>query len=133
MNCRGKSIGLLKPCVVVAVLLLPNAGCGRRQTQVSDRGQAKQVLVAVLENWKAGASVDEQRELKPPIYVAEELWQNGSQLEDYQLDGEGELTGTNVRFHVTLVLPDEKRPASNRKVRYLVTTTPAHTVAREDR
>jgi hypothetical protein len=67
------------------------------------------------------------------VYVAEELWLSGSQLTDYQLTSPGEVFGSNIRFKVKLKCSDSKGGTTDRQLKYLVTTTPACTIAREDR
>ena len=110
------------------------AGCAKQALPVSDVEQATALIKQTFDDWKAGASLADQRDKSPPVYVAEELWLNGASLEEYELDGPGEVIGTNVRFHVTLECAGDRGKASkDRQLKYLVTTTPACTIAREDR
>lgn len=69
----------------------------------------------------------------PPVYVVEDLWTPSFQLLEYTIDSDGELYGSNVRLPVTLTGHGKNRETIRRQVKYLVTTTPALTVAREDR
>lgn len=116
-----------------AVLLIVAAGCGAPGAAPSDPQLAKQLLEKTLDAWKQGATVAEIRGQKPPVYVAEDIWLAGATLQDYQLVGDGELFGTNIRFHVKLKYAANRSAARQLDVKYLVTTTPALTIAREDR
>lgn len=108
-------------------------GCGPRSMPVSDVDKATVLMTKTLDAWKAGETLDEQRKQSPPVYVADELWLNGAQLKEYSLNGPGEVFGTNVRFKVKLKLIDSKGAGKERELKYLVSTTPANTIAREDR
>lgn len=116
-----------------ACLLLQLAGCGQPTAATSDVEQATALITQTLDDWKAGATLDQQRTKSPPVYVAEELWLNGAKLKDYQLTEPGEVFGTNVRFKVTLQCAEKSGATKDRTLKYLVTTTPARTIAREDR
>jgi hypothetical protein len=109
-------------------------GCGGRPTvAVSDPSAARRLLDETLQAWQSGKTVEELRQSNPPVYVAEDLWQQGRRLEDFAIDGAGEVFGTNIRLGVTLRTIDAKGKPANRHLTYLVTTTPANTIAREDR
>lgn len=127
--------GLRQPLWSYCALLLVSAvvGCQSRTVPTSDLEQATKLITATLDDWRAGDSLGAQRDKSPPVYVAEELWLNGERLEGYELAGPGELFGTNVRFHVRLRCSRQSGPTRQREVNYLVTTTPACTIAREDR
>jgi hypothetical protein len=109
-------------------------GCSSPSVAPSDVEQATELIKVALDKWQAGETLDSLRESKPPVYVADELWQQGIVLESYELLTPGEPFGTNVRFNVQLVSRDGRsQAAKKRTVKYLVTTTPAFTIAREDR
>jgi len=120
---------------VAAVLLFlaPAGGCGRSGPAISDVEAATELLKTSFESWKSGGTVASLREATPPVYVAEELWDDGFVLSDFTIDGNGELYGTNVRLLVTLNGKDKRGSAVSRQLKYLVTTTPALTIARGDR
>ena len=110
------------------------AGCtGQPAVTVSDPEAAVKLVDESFQVWKAGRSPDELRQRVPPVYVAEDLWRQGFQLTDYSIDGSGEMFGTNVRVRVTLKGNGLRGEPINRQMKYLVTTTPAMTIAREDR
>lgn len=125
-NLLGVGVLCLMACFV--------AGCAKQAPQVSDVEQATVLIKQTFDDWKAGASLAAQRDKSPPVYVAEELWLNAAKLKKYELNGPGEVFGTNIRFHVTLECAGNGGKESNdRQFKYLVTTTPACTIAREDR
>jgi len=108
-------------------------GCGPRNVPVSDGEQATQLLSETLQAWQSGATVEDQRQKTPPVYVAEEMWLGGTKLDRFEITQPAELFGTNVRLGVRLTCVDQRGSKREREVTYLVTTTPALTVAREDR
>lgn len=125
-NVLGVGVLCLMACLV--------AGCAKQAPQVSDVEQATVLIKQTFDDWKAGASHATQRDKSPPVYVAEELWLNGANLKEYELNGPGEVFGTNIRFHVTLKCAGSgSNELNGRQLKYLVTTTPACTIAREDR
>ena len=109
------------------------AGCGRPAPAVSNVEAAIELLKTSFESWKSGGTVASLREATPPVYVAEEMWDNGFRLTSFSIDDDGELYGTNVRLLVTLTGTDKGGLAVSRQLKYLVTTTPALTIARADR
>lgn len=110
-----------------------SVGCGPPEVPQSDIHQSRQLLIETLDAWVAGETLDAQRAKDPPVYVAEDLWFGKTSLNRYELNGDGEQAGTNVRFRVTLHCGGGNSRSKPRKVYYLVTTVPAQTIAREDR
>ncbi len=119
--------------LATAPLLLLISGCQTSAVNVSDADKAYQLLNEVLDHWKAGRSVDDVRTSTPPIYVSDDMWQSSFELKEFTIVGPGEKYGTNVRLRAKLRCVGEKGKSVDTEVRYLVTTTPALTVAREDR
>lgn len=127
MNRRSLLLGSL--CLIA----LSTVGCEPSPMPVSDVDKATALITKTFEAWKAGESLDAQRERSEPVYVADEQWLNGAQLKEYTLSGPGEVFGTNIRFKVKLKMIDNKGAEKEREAKYLVSTTPANTIAREDR
>lgn len=117
---------------LLLLLALP-IGCGRTSASPSDAQAAARLIQESMDAWKAGATVAQMREKSPPVYVADELWLGGTALSDYELVGQGETFGTNIRFHAVLHCAEGRGKAKKRTVKYLVTTTPVYTISREDR
>ncbi|MCR9293661.1 MAG: hypothetical protein NXI32_13135 [bacterium] len=117
--------------LVCWALLLLVFGC-RGSVAKSDMSQAEELLKQTLEDWKRGVTVAELRDRETPVYVAEDLWQSGYRLLEFSTIGSGEERGTNVRFAVQLTC--ESPGGKKRRVRadYVISTTPACTVARLD-
>jgi len=124
---------LIKETALVLLFFTLVAGCGRTGPAISDVAAATELLQASFESWKSGGTVASLRQASPPVYVAEEMWDDGFVLSDFTIDGNGEMYGTNVRFSVTLNGKDKRGSTVSRQLKYLVTTTPALTIARADR
>lgn len=130
----------------LAIMMCSGCGGGYAVPSNSDRNVAKRILSDSLQAWRDGKTLQEQRELTPPVYVADEQWLRGASLESFTVEDEGEEFGPSIRFWVTLVssAPQSsaegqaagrsarKRASQTRKVRYIVATVPAYSVARED-
>ncbi|MEZ6134579.1 MAG: hypothetical protein R3C53_06695 [Pirellulaceae bacterium] len=85
-----------------------------------------------MDAWKSGATVDDQLSHSPPVYVSDELWQDGFQLINYQLIGDSEPYGPNVRVQVELECKRPSERARKYVVCYLISTAPAITIARQE-
>lgn len=120
----------LRSVLVMLAVCVPLNGCGRRVAETTDIESAKAALTLALEAWKSGDSVEQLKSLSPPVYVADEQWQDGTQLLDYALSNEGTQYGPNVKFQVELTITIEKKREQRTRVEYLVTTKPATTIAR---
>jgi hypothetical protein len=127
MNCRAACQKL------IAVTAILSFGCNQNAVPVSDTDAAKALLETSLSAWKDGKSVADMRSLTPPVYASEELWNTDLKLSNFVIDGDGELYGTSVKFRVTLEGTDKDGGNVSKQFEYLVTTTPALTIARSDR
>ncbi len=118
-------------CLFLGIMI---PGCAPQTlVAVSDVDAATALLEDSFKSWKSGKTVDDLRLSVPPVYVSEELWEQGCRLNDFSIDRQSEQYGTNVRVHVTLKGTDKKGADFLRTMKYLVTTEPAMTIAREDR
>lgn len=108
------------------------AGCRAPVVETSDANAANEIVISTFQQWKSGRTIDDLRNAQPPIYVAEDLWFRGYQLKDFSVERPAEVHGTNIRFGMKLRLVDLKGKESSQSVNYLVTTTPAVTIARQD-
>ncbi len=115
-------------------LLLLAFGCKAqpREAPRPDPEAAKQLIIEVLDDWRAGAKVQDRKHRSPPQYVAEELWSSGQHLLSYQLLSDGQSAGKSVRFEVLLNLRTTSGELHKQAASYLVTTEPARTVTRTD-
>jgi hypothetical protein len=100
--------------------------------QASDANAATRVITDTFQQWQSGSTVDDLRNAQPPVYVADDFWIRGYQLRDFSVEKPAETHGTNIRLRMKLRLVDLKGKESAHSINYLVTTTPAVTIARED-
>ncbi len=119
-------------CLGVAAVLLWQSGCSPAAVPMSDTNKAKELVQSMLDEWKAGTSMDGMKLRNPPIYVTEDLWRSSAKLDDYALVGESEVLGSNIRFQVKLKCTNKSGKLIEKSVRYIVTTQPALTMVRED-
>ncbi len=115
-----------------AAALIFSFGCSPSTAPMSDATIARELLQSMLEQWKAGEGMSELKKRDPPVYMAEDLWKNNSKLEDYAIEGESEVLGSNIRFQVKLKCNNRTGKVVEKSVRYLVTTKPALTIVREE-
>jgi hypothetical protein len=121
------------PVAIATTLTMLSTGCVRTPAVAkSDVNDAEEVITRSFGQWKSGRTPDDLRNAQPPIYVADDFWLRGYQLTDFSMEKPGELYGTNVRFRMKLELLDLKSKAFTQTANYLVTTTPAMTIARAD-
>jgi len=127
-----RGIGLAMLFALGATALV--AGCRPASPAATDVDAAMRLLVQTLDAWQLGESVAQLRQQTPATYVSDELWLDSDfQLKKYQIEGKGQQLGTNVLFHVVLTGEVANGRSLRREVRYLVATTPAQSVARDDR
>jgi len=128
----GKS--LCSVSLVVLIAWAASAGCGNGdRVPPSDVAAAEALVQESFTAWQAGSPVRELANGRPPVYVADDWWHAGFELDDFQIEGNGELVGTNVRVTVTLNGTHPKLGKQRITQPFLVTTIPALTIAREDR
>lgn len=118
---------------VFVLLSLAILGCGGPAVPASDVAGATELLKRSLDDWKAGKTTDDLAGGKPPVFVAEDLWQKGYMLDSYGITEPGQMLGTNVRLVVDIEASHPTLGKRKQSQAYLVTTTPALTISREDR
>lgn len=119
--------------LIAMTLMVQSSGCQRTAVvQASDANAATQVITDAFQKWQTGSTVDDLRNAQPPVYVADDSWFRGYQLKDFSVEKPAETHGTNIRLRMKLRLVDLKGTESTQSINYLVTTTPAVTIARED-
>ncbi|MFN0051293.1 MAG: hypothetical protein ACKV0T_03830 [Planctomycetales bacterium] len=125
----------IRPLVTLLVSLaaITLAGCG--PGQASPKGSTEdvtKVLSVALDAWKAGKKPDELRSEKPAVNIADQDWQAGLALKEYQVSGSPVKYGGNWRVSAVLTLTDERQSALQKQVAYDVTIQPAITILRAD-
>jgi hypothetical protein len=117
--------------LTVAILIVGSVGCSSTSVPASDIAEAKKLVSTVLDSWKEGKTIAELKSRSPTIVVGEVLWEKQTGLQSYEIQGDGKMQGTNVRFTVLLNYTTNGKKAS-RAFNYLVTTAPVLTFFRED-
>lgn len=112
-----------------AIVLL--AGCaGSTVPPPVDPADARQQLTVALDAWKAGEPVDALARRDPPVVFVEPLWEKGTRLLDYEVT-RVELSGRQGRGTAKLSLQDKDGKAYQRKIAYVIDTTPKVVIVRE--
>jgi hypothetical protein len=115
-----------------AVLMFLLAGCSdippKAAPVVPER--ARTALVAALDTWQAGQSIESLASATPAIVVQDFDWMQGKQLVSYQIEGDGESQDANLRIDVELELSEGGGKSATKRVSYIVGTDPSLTVFR---
>jgi hypothetical protein len=124
---------MLAACVgLLATLFF--AGCGYSQAHAVDPSLARESLKNALEQWKKGEGPKSLESSATPMTIQDLDWAAGAKLIDYQLVDDGKAEDANLRVQVKLTLsnPDkDKGKAAEKKVWYIVGTSPSVTVFRD--
>lgn len=120
----------------IFLLLIPGtallAGCESRNPVFEVRpDQARTTLIAALDGWKVGRTIEDMKAENPSIVVQDVDWMGGQSLEDYELLGDGKPMGANLSIEVRLKLKDPAGKVTEKNVWYLVGTDPVLTVFRD--
>lgn len=119
----------------IACLLIVACGCGRGNyvpPGPSDPAQAKQALTQALDAWRSGNKIESMPSSSPAVIVSDEEWASGTQLLNYEIQGDGKTFGTSVRLNATLELRGSGGQTQRKKALYQVATNPVLTVSRSD-
>lgn len=122
-------------CVALALALAAVAafgpGCsGSRRGADVNPSAAQDALKAALEGWKKGEAPAALKGGTPTITVQDLDWIGGARLVDYRVDGEGKNNGPNLQVPVELTLKTPDGKQVQKKVSYIVGTSPYVTVFR---
>jgi hypothetical protein len=121
----------LNKLLVLTVLLA--AGCGAPSLQEpAEPTQAREALRIVLDAWQRGDTLDAVRSTAPAVQVNERDWTAGCRLARYQIVSDGARAGTDLRFRVVLTLRQSNGKTIRKNTTYMVGTSPALTVHRDD-
>lgn len=110
----------------IGTALLAVPACG--PAGADDPKQAQDVLREALELWKSGETVEAAREAGTT--VSDPMWDEGFQLERYEIGSDTQPSGFDLRYTVDLWARDRQGKDVHEKVYYLVSTRPAKTVVR---
>ncbi len=92
--------------------------------------RAREALKTALDQWKAGGSVKSLESSATPMTVQDFDWASGAKLIDYEIFDDGKAYDANLRVQVKLSLGGPGK-ATEKKVWYLVGTSPSVTVFRD--
>jgi hypothetical protein len=132
------TLGVVVACLaVLATLLLP--GCSSSSSaHAVDAPQARDALKIALDAWKSGENMQGLAVAATPMVVQDLDWAAGAKLKDYEIVGDGQPEDANLRIQVKLTTEGGQPPqkaaqakAGEKKVWYLVTTSPKITIFRD--
>lgn len=106
-------------------------GCGRAKPS-AEMAQAREVLETSLEAWAKGERVTDLQKRSPPIRFADDNWQAGHRLLDFQM---GRVRTTPERVpscRVLLSLQDKQGKKLEREVVYQVAVKPDEIIVGRD-
>ncbi|MEW4570217.1 hypothetical protein AB1L88_20310 [Tautonia sp. JC769] len=119
---------------VVALIAVCALGCSHQgpPDRSLDPEQAKELLVTVLDGWKAGRPHAEPLESEPSLRVADEDWLVGRRLIDYRLLPGESVVGDRLSCPVGLSMETPEGRRMSAQVVYLISTAPELSVIRVD-
>jgi hypothetical protein len=127
------TLGVLVACLGVMVAVLCS-GCDSTHAHDVDESRAREALKTALDQWKSGADPKSLQASPTPMTIQDFDWMAGVKLNDYQIIDEGKAYDANLRVQVKLSLAGQGKDrgkATEKKVWYLVGTSPSVTVFRD--
>jgi len=128
------TLWVLAACLAtLATLLLPGCSDPSRAHAVNVP-QARDALKFALDEWKKGEKNPKSlASSSMPMIVQDFEWASGAKLVDYQLLDDGKAEDANLRIQAKLSLSGGQGPSkiTDKKVWYLVGTSPQVTVFRD--
>jgi predicted small lipoprotein YifL len=107
------------------------AGCGKKAPEPANPDTARQALTESLNTWVQGGSADALEKRTPPIYFNDPQWKAGKRLKRYQIKGNLEEFGRQLRCTVLLSLEDEEGRTEERDIPYQIDTHEVIVIARD--
>ncbi len=127
--CVHKWLAVGVPLAILS-LFIPACGGPRRAGPV-DLNKAHAALATVLTNWKQGIDYADLDRKLPEITVQDFDWQSGLQLIDFETLGNDRRDDANLHCPVRLKLRDSAGNEMEKRVTYVIGTSPVITVFRE--
>jgi hypothetical protein len=121
---------MCRSVLVLALGLCLLSGC-RRAVVNADADQAGPALKTALEAWKAGKSPEDLTKQDPSIIMNEGDWETGKRLLEFKMDEKGTLVGRQVRWQVQVKMQDKGGKTQERRVSYIIDTTPRIVIVRD--
>jgi hypothetical protein len=119
-----------QPAVVLLLLALVSLpGCESAAARQTPADEARTTLREALESWQKGETPDALHE-RMDIIAVEPKWQHGLRLLEFEVLGDGEMSGFDWQCKVRLSLQDAKGKKSAEKAIYNISTSPARVIVR---
>ncbi len=128
------TLGVLAACLAALATLFFSGCSGASQAHAVDPPRAREALKIALDHWKEGAEPKSLASSSTPMTVQDFDWAAGAKLIDYQMVDDGNAYDANLRVQVKLTMSNPGRDqgkATDKKVWYLVGTSPSVTVFRD--
>lgn len=106
-------------------------GCGNKLPDPADPNAGREALTLALNTWKNGGSQEELQNRKPAVYFNEPEWQEGKKLLRYEIKGQLEPFGRQLRANVLLSVQDKNGATKEMTIPYQVDTHEVVVIARE--
>jgi hypothetical protein len=108
-------------------------GCSGGPSHPVNPSIARESLKTALEQWKKGEGPRSLESSATPMTIQDFDWAAGSKLIDYQILDVGQAKDANLHVQVKLTLsdPKDKGKPAEKKVWYVVGTSPSVTVFRD--
>jgi len=125
--------GAMRPllCLAAAAVLLPACSCAGGRAAPVDPSRAQNALTTALESWKKGEAIAALKSADPSIVAQDFDWMAGYKLLNYELAGDARDDDANLRIPVKLTLRSPEGKEVQKKVSYVVGTSPTLTVFRD--
>jgi hypothetical protein len=106
-------------------------GCSKKAPEPANPDTARQALTEALKTWVQGGSAGDLEKRTPPIYFNDPQWKAGKRLKRYQIKGNLEEFGRQLRCTVSLALEDEEGKTEERDAPYQIDTHEVIVIVRD--
>src|SRR5262245_29846776 len=89
---------------IACAVLMAMTGCGKKLPDPADPNAGREALTLALNTWKNGGSQEELQNRNPAVYFNEPEWQAGKKLVRYEIKGQLEPFGRQLRANVLLYM-----------------------------
>jgi hypothetical protein len=128
------TLSIIAVCLAMVAVTMLLPGCSNSsQAHAVDAPQAREALKIALDEWKKGETPQSLTAAATPIVVQDFEWAAGARLINYEIVGDGQPEDANLRAQVKLTLAAAKGQgkSTDKKVWYVVGTSPKVTVFRD--
>ncbi len=116
---------------MLPLLLCLAGGCSRWSYEDASPDKAGPALRTALEAWKSGKTPKDLTAQTPSIVMNEGDWEEGKRLVNFVMDEQGSMVGRQVRWKVQVKLQDRDGRVVDRKIAYIIDTTPRLVIVRD--